>query len=526
MDEFTKARIDDLQGLKRKAHIDTGEDEAVAQHKHGKLTARERLYHLLDPDSFVEWSPLIGHHSGIAGAGIVAGHGTIDGRRVCVYSQDPTHPLGLMDQMHNYKMYLVIEYAMNSGVPVIGLHDSSGTADEKVGPEQTLRIDRIEDKSTFILNTQASGVVPQIAAVLGYCSGIEAYAVGLYDYVFMIDGTSHLVVTEPRIVKAVTGQDLSMEELGGAKMHSRISGVANFRMRSEEDCFQSIRKLLSFLPENHSENPPRKETVDDPDRLDDTLADIVPSDPNKGYDIRKIIRGLADNGDFLETSAEFATNMVTGFMRLDGYTIGVVANQPQVLAGCLSVNGSRKQTRHMRFCDCFNIPLLFLIDTPAYQPGTDQEHKAIIHHGAKVLFAETESTVPRINLQIRKCYGGGTLGMGTHLGLGADLTFVWPIAESGIMGAEQSVDLFYQKEIAASENPQQRRTELIKEYRKQYANPFNAISLNAGYHDAIEPRETRKRLIREFRLLRTKKYSHAPPYQFLAYTKRHGNIPL
>lgn len=526
MDEFTTARINDLQELKRKALIGTGEEKIAEQHRLGKLTARERLDHLLDPGSFVEWNRLVGHLSGVAGAGIVAGHGTIDGRRVCVYSQDPTHPLGVMDQMHNYKMYLVIEHAMNSGVPVIGLHDSPGTAAGKVGPEQTLRIDRIEDKSTFFINTQASGVVPQIAAVLGSCTGIEAYAVGLYDYIFMIDGTSHLVVTEPRIVKSVTGQDLSMEELGGAKTHSRLSGVANFRMRSENDCFQNIKKLFSFLPENNSEAPPWKDTGDDPDRLDDTLADIVPSDPNKGYDIRKIIRGLADKGDFFETSAEFAANMVTGFIRLDGYTIGVVANQPQVLAGCLSVNGSRKQTRHMRFCDSFNIPLLFLIDTPAYQPGTDQEHKGIIHHGAKVLFAETEATVPRINLQIRKCYGGGTLGMGTHLGLGADLTFVWPIAESGIMGAEQSVDLLYQKEIASSANPAQRRIALIREYRLRYANPFDAISFNAGWHDAIEPRETRKRFIQEFRLLRTKKYPHQPPYQYLSYTKRHGNIPL
>jgi len=360
--------------------------------------------------------------------------------------------------------------------------------------------------------------VPQIAAILGSCAGISVYSPALNDFIFMIDGQSHMFITGPRIVKSVMGQDLTMEELGGAKIHAQKSGVADFRVKNEDECFQKIRKLLSFLPQNCSEAPPWVDTGDDPNRRDDDIADIVPTSPNRAYDMHKVIQKIVDNGDFFEVKAEFASEMIVGFARLDGYTTGIVANQPMVRAGSLTVNSSMKQSRFMRFCDCFNIPLLLLVDTPAYQPGSNQEHAGIIRHGAKVLYALCEATVPRIAIRVRKSYGGGNLGMGVTLGLATDFIFAWPIAETGVRGAEQSVELFHADDIARAENPQQRREELVREYREKYDNPFNLASSGPTIDDVIEPGETRQRVIKGFNLLRGKKA--------VGYPKKHGNIPL
>ncbi len=525
MDEEMKKRIKQLHEIKQAAVLGGGEERLAQQREKGKLSARERIDRLLDPGSFVELNMLAGHASGAPTDGIVAGHGTIDGRVICIYSQDPTILGGSIGALHGHKMYSMIERALNMGVPLIGLHDSAGARTSRISSETRkhepgeakLRSEK-SGSSTFFPNTQASGVVPQLAAILGSCAGISVYSPALHDFIFMVDGLSHMFITGPRIVKSVMGEDLTMEELGGAKIHARKSGVADFRVKSEDECFEKIKKLLSFLPSNNREHPPWKDTGDDPDRLDDTIADIVPSNPNKAYDMHRIIKSIADNGDFFEIKAEFAGEMIVGFVRLDGYPVGIVANQPLIRAGSLTVDSSDKQARFIRFCDCFNIPLVFLVDTPAYQPGSYQEHAGIIRHGAKVLYSLCEAVVPRVNILLRKCYGGGSLGMGVVPGMCADFNFAWPIFEQSTMGADQTVDLFYTKEIAKAENPQEYREQLIKKYRKKFANPFSVVSLDVNIQDVIEPKETRQRLIKAFKLLRSKNITR--------YPKRHGNIPL
>jgi len=525
MDEEMERRIKQLQEIKRVTILGGGEEKLAKQREKGKLSARERIDRLLDPGSFVELNMLVGHTSGAPSDGVVVGHGKIDGRVVCLYSQDPTVLGGSIGALHGHKMYIMIESALNMGVPLIGLHDSPGARTSRISaepkesePGEARMLHEKSGSSTFFPNTQASGVVPQIAAILGSCAGISVYSPALNDFIFMIDKLSHMFITGPRIVKSVMGEDLTMEELGGAKIHARKSGVADFRMKSEDACFEQIKKLLSFLPPNNRESPPWKDTGDDPDRLDDSLADIVPANPNKAYDMHRIIKSIVDKGDFLEVKAEFAGEMIVGFARLDGYPVGIVANQPMVRAGSLTVDGSDKQARFIRFCDCFNIPLVFLVDTPAYQPGSYQEHAGIIRHGAKVLYALCEAVVPRVNILLRKCYGGGSLGMGVVPGMCADFNFAWPTYEQSVMGAAQTVDLFYYQEIAKAENPQAYREQLIKEYRDKFANPFDAVSFGTNIQDVIEPRETRRRLIQAFKLLQSKKITR--------YPKRHGNIPL
>ena len=377
-----------------------------------------------------------------------------------------------------------------------------------------------DGSSIFFPNTQASGIVPQISAIMGSCAGISVYSPALTDFVFMIDKTSHMFITGPRIIKSVMGEDVTMEDLGGAKAHAQISGVASFRVKTEDECFEKIKKLLSFLPSNNSESPPRHDTDDDPNRYVDSLAEIVPTDPRKPYDMHRIIQGIADNGDFFEVKPEFAQEIIVGFIRLDGYPVGIVANQPLVRAGSLTVNSSNKQARFIRFCDAFNIPIIMLVDTTAYAPGSEQERGGIIHHGAKVLFALSEATVPRIAITLRKMYGGGMLGMGIQKGMGTDLIYAWPTMETGLMGSRESVALFHGEEIKNAENPEEHREKLIKIYQERYGNPFNAASIGKhNVEDIIEPRETRYRLIRDLRLLRRKKI-------VTRYPKKHGNIPM
>lgn len=527
-DHFTglmERRIKEVREIKAKALLGGGADKIQKLRERGKLTCRERIDRVLDPGSFVELGGLVGHLKGEYADGLVCGYGTVNGRTICVYSQDPTILGGSIGGAHGNKMWRTIERAMVMRVPLVGIHDSPGARNPRLSGESSSEEggggggggDK-SGGSVFFPNTQASGVVPQISAMVGSCSGIAVYSPALTDFILMVDGTSHMFITGPRIVKSVMNEDVSMEDLGGAKVHARLSGVCDFRTKSEEECFSQIRKLLGFLPSSCEEKPPVVKTGDDPDRLDDTLGDIVPANPNKSYDVRKLIRRLVDVDDFLEVKAEYAPEIVVGFGRMDGKTVGFVANQSMARAGSLTCDSSDKQARFIRFCDCFNIPILLLVDTPAYQPGTQQEHAGIIHHGAKVLYALCEAVVPKIGLVIRKAYGGGQLGMGTIPGMNSDMIYNWPIVESGIMGAEQSVDLFFAEQIKAAPDPAKAREEFIRRYRDQAGNPLKRVSGSASIEDILEPRETRRALIRSFRLMETKKVER--------YPKRHGNIPL
>jgi acetyl-CoA carboxylase carboxyltransferase component len=378
--------------------------------------------------------------------------------------------------------------------------------------------DEKQGQSVFMINTIASGVIPQISAILGSCAGIGVYSPALTDFIFMVEGTSHMFVTGPKIVKTATGGEISNEELGGAKVHCRISGVADLRVKSEEECMQKIRKLLSFLPSSCREKPPVYTTNDNPERSVDILSEIVPADPRKQFDMHRVIKEIVDNGDFFEIKPEFAGEVIVGFARLNGHSVGIIANQPMVRAGCLTVDSSDKQSRFIRFCDAFNIPLVLLIDTPAYLPGKDQEYAGIIRHGAKVLYAWCEAIVPKVAIVIRKAYGGGTLAMGVKAGLGTDFIFPWPIAEQGAMGAEPTVELLFAKEISQAANPEAAKAEKIREYYEQYANPIAISSRCTELDDVIEPKDTRSCIIKSLKFLEGKQISRAP--------KRHGNIPL
>jgi len=515
-------RSRELEEAKRIAALGGGEQRIAKQHEKGRLFARERIELLVDPGSFVEWNMLVQHHPGAPGDGIVTGYGTIEGRTICLFSQDTTVLAGSIGPLHGYKMYRTVERALDMGVPLIGLFDSPGARAGRMDQPNAWDAAQARDEkcgnSIFFPNTQASGVIPQISAVLGSCAGISVYSPALTDFVFMVDGISHMFITGPRIVRSVMGEDISMEELGGAKVHARLSGVCDFRVKSEVDCFQKIRQLLSFLPANNRQAPPLITNDDEPDRREDELATIVPTDPHKPYDMHEVIVRLVDNGDFLEVKEEFAPEIIVGFARLAGYAVGIVANQPMVRAGSLTIDSSDKQARFMRFCDCFNIPLILLVDTPAYAPGSGQEHGGIIRHGAKVLYALCEAMVPRIAVVIRKAYGGGNLGMGVLPGLGTDFVFAWPIAEIGTLGAEQAVDLFHAEDIKRAPEPEQFRAQKIREYRERYANPLAVASKSTHIDDVIEPGDTRWQLIKTLELLRNKKVAR--------YPKRHGNIPV
>ena len=516
-------RIERLREIKSAAMLGGGKEKIEKVHQRGKLSARERIDCLLDSGSFVEWNLLAGCDKGAPGDAVVAGYGTIEGRVVCVYSQDPTVLGGSIGPLHGYKMYRTIERALEMRVPLIGLHDSPGarTARPEEGGGAFGALGVQSEKSgvsVFFPNTEASGVVPQISAILGSCAGISVYSPALTDFIFMVDGISHMFITGPRIVKSVTGEEVTAEELGGAKIHSRLSGVADFRMISEEECFHTIKKLLSFLPSNNEEAPPAVQTKDDPERIDESLAEIVPDDPHKSYDMHKVVARVADNEDFLEVKKEFAPEIIVGFARLAGQSVGIVANQPMVRAGSLTIDSSDKQARFIRFCDAFNIPIVMLVDTPAYMPGPQQEHGGIIRHGAKVLYALCEAVVPRVAVVLRKAYGGGNLGMGVLPGFRTDFTFYWPIVEAGVLGPEQSVELFYSKEITEAKDPLRYKEEKVKEYREKYADPLFEAAVNPYVDDVIEPRDTRRILIRALKLLRNKKVSRQ--------VKRHGNIPL
>jgi acetyl-CoA carboxylase carboxyltransferase component len=524
MDEFMQERLEKLRELRKTVLLGGGQEKLDKQHSKGKLTARERIDKLLDPGSFVELEPLVGHSKGEPTDGIVTGYGTVDGRTICVFSQDATIQGGSIGKIHGIKMYRTIDRAMQMRVPLVGLNDSPGARNPKMTDPKALDEEASamsvekQGASVFFPNTQASGVVPQISAILGSCAGISVYSPALTDFIFMVDKLSHMFITGPRVVKSVLGEDVTFEELGGARICSAKSGVCDFRVKSEDECFSNIRKLLSFLPSSCEEKPPRVDTGDDPDRYDDEIADIVPSDPQKSFDMHDVINRLVDNGDFLEVKKEFAGEMITGFGRMDGKTVGIYANNCMVRAGSLTCDSSDKQARFIRFCDCFNIPLIGLVDTPAYQPGTQQEHMGIIRHGAKVLYALCECEVPKIVVVLRKAYGGGNLGMGSIQGMNTDLIYNWPIMEIGVMGVSQTVDLFFGPFIQQAEDPAKFREEKIKEFRDAFVNPLNIASYSPYTEDVIEPGETRRILVRSLQLLENKKVDR--------YRKRHGNIPL
>jgi acetyl-CoA carboxylase carboxyltransferase component len=515
-------RIKKLREAKELAALGGGQEKIAREHEKGKLTARERIELLLDAGSFNEFGMLVKYRLGAPGDGVVVGHGTIDKRRVCIFSHDATVFGGSQGYIHGRKLYKIHEMALEMGVPLIGLNDSPGARvvrPEKAGSDDPYRVsDEKHAGVVFFINSRCSGAIPQISAILGNCTGGSVYSPALTDFIFMVEGLSHMCITGPRVIKSVMGEDVSLEELGGAKVHSQLTGVADFRVKNEQECMQGIRRLLSFLPSNWRERPPKINSGDDPERFTDALGEIVPAEPTKGYDMHKVIKEIVDKGAFIEIKEEFASEIIVGFARMEGSTVGVIANQPMVRAGCMTVESSRKQARFIRFCDAFNIPILLLVDTPGYLPGKAQEHDGIIHHGAKVLYALSEATVPKIAVLMRKVYGGAALGMGILPGFGTDLVFAWPTAEVGAMGAEQAVELFYADDIKNAEKPQEFRAQKVKEYNELYADSLALASQVTYVQDIIEPRETRRCLTRSLQLIKDKKIE--------PYPKRHGNMPL
>lgn len=514
-------RIEQLRRLKAEALLGGGQDRIDAQHAKGKLTARERLDVLLDPDSFHEFDMLARHRStkfGLdkqrpLGDGVVTGWGTIHGRTVCVFSQDFTVFGGSLSEVHAEKICKLMDHAMKIGAPVIGLNDSGGARIQ----EGVVSLGGYAD--IFLRNTLASGVVPQISVVLGPCAGGAVYSPALTDFIYMVKGTSYMFVTGPEVVKTVTHEDVTFDELGGADTHAEKSGVAHFAVDDEVTALLSVRKLMSFLPLSNREKPPVRPTNDPYDRSCDALRTVVPPNPNQPYDIKDVIREVADEHDFVEVHEQYATNIVVGFATLDGMPVGIVANQPASLAGVLDIDSSAKGARFVRFCDAFGIPLVVFEDVPGFLPGTDQEWRGIIKHGAKLLYAFCEATVPKLTVITRKAYGGAYDVMNSKH-IRADYNVAWPTAEIAVMGAKGAVEILYRKELQQADGPDakaQRMQQLQDDYNANFANPYEAAE--RGYVDnVIEPQETRKELIVALRTLRTKVDQN--PW------KKHGNIPL
>jgi propionyl-CoA carboxylase beta chain len=514
-------QIEQLRRLKAEALLGGGQDRIDAQHAKGKLTARERLDVLLDPDSFHEFDMLARHRStkfGLdkqrpLGDGVVTGWGTIHGRTVCVFSQDFTVFGGSLSEVHAEKICKLMDHAMKIGAPVIGLNDSGGARIQ----EGVVSLGGYAD--IFLRNTLASGVIPQISVVLGPCAGGAVYSPALTDFIYMVKGTSYMFVTGPEVVKTVTHEDVTFDELGGADTHAEKSGVAHFAVDDEVTALLSVRKLMSFLPLSNREKPPVRPTNDPYDRSCDALRNVVPPNPNQPYDIKDVIREVVDEHDFVEVHEQYATNIVVGFATLDGMPVGIVANQPASLAGVLDIDSSTKGARFVRFCDAFSIPLVVFEDVPGFLPGTDQEWRGIIKHGAKLLYAFCEATVPKLTVITRKAYGGAYDVMNSKH-IRADYNVAWPTAEIAVMGAKGAVEILYRKELQQADGPEakaQRMQQLQDDYNANFANPYEAAE--RGYVDnVIEPQETRKELIVALRTLRTKVDQN--PW------KKHGNIPL
>ena len=515
-------KIKKLHEIKEKAKLGGGREKIEREHKKGKLTARERIELLFDKGSFQEFNMLVKHKLNAAGDGIIIGHGLVDGRRVCAFAHDATVFGGSQGYFHGKKLYKIYEFAYENRIPIIGLNDSPGARvvrPDIAGSDDPYRVsDEKHAGVVFYMNTKCSGVIPQISAILGNCTGGSVYSPALTDFIFMVENISKMFITGPRVIESVTGEKISMEELGSADIHCRKTGIADKRTKDEKDCFEKIKKLLSYLPSNSDESPLRIDVKDVPDRICENVENIIPENPNRAYNVKKVIKELVDNEEFFEIKEEFAKELITGFARINGYVFGIVANQPMEKAGCMTVDSSWKQARFIRFCNCFNIPLLLLVDTPGYLPGKDQEYNGIIRHGAKSLYALSEATVPKIAVILRKVYGGAALGMGVLPGFGTDIVFALPYAEIGAMGAEQAVNLFYRDEIAKADDKKKFLTEKVTEYREHYADTFALASDVTYLHDIIEPRFIRKEVIKAYELLKSKKRD---------FSKNNaGNIPL
>jgi acetyl-CoA carboxylase carboxyltransferase component len=511
-------RIDELQHRKQEAVLGGGADAIDKQHGRGKLTARERLELLLDKGSFVETDPLARHRVrdfGLDkrrpyGDGVVTGWGTIDGRKVFVFSQDFTVFGGALGEVFAEKVCKIMDLAASTGAPVIGINDSGGARIQE-GAASLAGYGHIFDR-----NVRTSGVIPQISIIMGPCAGGAVYSPAITDFIYMVKETSHMFITGPEVIKTVTGEDVTFEQLGGAMSHATKSGVAHFVAENEEDCLAQVRYLMSFIPSNNLEDPPRYATTDDPERRDDSLIELIPESSREPYDMKDVITRIVDDGEFYEVQPFFAANILIGFARLDGRSVGVIANQPKVLAGTLDIDACEKAARFIRFCDAFNIPLLTFVDVPGFLPGTNQEYGGIIRHGAKLLYAFTEATVPRMTVITRKAYGGAYVVMNSKH-LRADISYAWPTAEIAVMGPEGAVNIVFRHELEKADDKEARRTELVTEYEQKFANPY--LAADRGYvDDVIEPAETRPRLIKALRMLETKR--EAVP------GRKHGNIPL
>ena len=511
-------RIEEVRIRKAEAELGGGEGAISRQKQRGKLTARERLEKLLDPGSFHETDMLARHRShgfGIEGKrpygdGVVTGWGMLGGRKVFVFAQDFTVFGGSLGEVHAEKICKILDLAMETGAPVIGLNDSGGARIQEGAPSLA------GYAYIFDRNVRASGVIPQISVILGPCAGGAVYSPAITDFVFMCEDTAHMFITGPEVIRAVTGEEVTHEELGGAMTHATKSGVAHFVGTDEEHTLRMVGHLMSFLPANNLEDPPYFAPSDDPERREARLRELLPDAPNKAYDMGELVRLVVDDGELFEVHAHFAGNILTGFARLNGHVVGIVANQPKILAGTLDIDSSTKGARFVRFCDAFNIPLITFVDVPGFLPGTNQEYGGIIRHGAKLLYAFTEATVPRLTVIVRKAYGGAYLVMNSKH-IRADISYAWPTAEIAVMGPEGAVNIIFRKELERAADPVSRKAQMIEEYKAKFSNPF--IAAERGYvDDVIEPEETRPRLIAALEMLLTKRETLPP--------RKHGNIPL
>lgn len=511
-------KLTDLQARRAEIEAGGGAEKVKKQHDANKLTARERLHLLFDEGSFVEMDAFVTHRSSnfnmpstkAPGEGVVTGYGTVEGRLVYAYAQDFTVIGGSLGEMHAKKICKVMDMAMKMGAPIVGMNDSGGARIQE-GLDALSGFGEI-----FMRNTKASGVIPQISVIMGPCAGGAVYSPAITDFVFMVENTSQMFITGPSVIKSVTGEDVSAEELGGAQAHASKSGVAHFTCKDDAECIAEVRKLLAYLPSNNLDDAPFVAPTDSINRLSEKLTAIIPDNPNKSYDMKEVIAEIVDNGDFYEVLPKFAENIITCFARMNGETVGIIANQPKCSAGSLDVDSADKAARFVRFLDCFNIPIITLTDVPGYLPGVAQEHNGIIRHGAKLLFAYSEATVPKINVILRKAYGGAYIAMSSKH-LGADMVYAWPTSEIAVMGPEGAANIIFRKEIAEAADPTAVRAEKIEEYRQQFANPYEAAK--RGYvDDVIEPDSTRPRIIAALEMLRSKRETLPE--------KKHGNIPL
>jgi len=510
--------IEELRERKRQAELGGGEGRIQSQHDKGKMTARERIDFLVDDGTFNEVDPFVEHRSTnfgmgekkFAGDAVVTGYGEVDGRKVFLFAHDFTVLGGSVGEVVAEKICKVMDKAIENGVPVVGLNDSGGARIQE-GVDSLVGFAKI-----FERNTKASGLIPQISAIMGPCAGGATYSPALTDFTFMVEDTSHMFITGPNVIETVTGEQVSKEELGGAGSHSSKSGVAHFAYQSEEEALENIRRLLSYLPQNNMEDPPRVKPWDEPDREVPEVTDIVPDAPRKPYDMTKVIDSIVDENSFFEVHENWARNVVVGFARMDGRSVGIVANQPRVSAGTLDIDASEKAARFIRMCDSFNVPIVSFVDVPGFMPGTDQEHNGIIRRGAKLIYAYAEATVPLLSVVVRKAYGGAYIVMSSKF-LGSDVNYAWPGSEMAVLGPRGAVNILHRNEIAEADDPDARRQELMDEFREEFAHPYGPAK--RGYlDDVIEPKDTRSRLIDDLDLLERKR-EDSPP-------KDHGNIPL